>query len=745
VWIEPVANRHTSTLVLAQERVVLAFAVEAAAAPTVPSATLERGALDVVQADAAAAVAGHSRLTVIIGPAGAGKTTMLDAAVTDLAGHGRDVFGVAPTAKAAAVLARETGMDTDTVAKLLHEWSRTDRDPEPRWRLPAGTTLIVDEAGMVSTPDLARLTTLAREQGWRLVLVGDPRQLQAVGRGGLLPEIARIVTPIELDTIHRFTQPWEAAASLQLRHGNPTVLDTYEAHGRIKAGTLAEHLDTITAAWRDRHGAGESLAVTVTTNDHARLINARLQAARVAIGELDPARSAIVRDGIEVLVGDVVATRRNLRELRTDSGEMVRNRDRWTVTRIADDGTLTLSKLGQPGTVVVPRDTARDTIELGYAVTEYGNQGDTHPAAVALVSPATSARGLYVAMTRGRHENVALVITDTHDSADARDVLESVLAVERVDVPATVQRRTLAAAGTPAPAPRPGAPARRVAVRPTVPLTPAPPAPPAPPAAPVPPASAPLVPVTPDVDTPAPSARAVVPVWFAEARTTIVDEMTKALGGARAMVDDVHQRRDAITAAAQRLDLAQAACEPFDARVTAAHQMLDAAVRERDTTADRAERARFLARRDAKTQLDVAERAVASARTSLAEAEHAAEPARAERRLAAAELDRLQRDHRDHGIIDSYNYDSRRAVDLERKLAAVDRWHEWANGAPMRPSEIARLYQELERGMQHDWLREDPAARLADTLKQWATDHDLVLPSPHPVQRGPEQYLGPEL
>ena len=303
VWIEPVANRHTSTLVLAQEEAVLAFTAEAATTPALPSLTIERGALDLVQADAAAAVAGHGRLTVIIGPAGAGKTTMLDAAVTDLSGHGRDVFGVAPTAKAAAVLARETGMETDTVAKLLHEWSRADRVPEPRWRLPAETTLIVDEAGMVSTPDLARLTALARKEQWRLVLVGDPRQLQAVGRGGLLPEIARIVTPIELDTIHRFTQPWEAAASLQLRHGNPTVLDTYEAQGRIKAGTLAEHLDTITAAWRDRHEAGESLAVTATTNDHAHTINTHIQTARVAVGELDPARSAVVRDGVEVLVG----------------------------------------------------------------------------------------------------------------------------------------------------------------------------------------------------------------------------------------------------------------------------------------------------------------------------------------------------------------------------------------------------------------------------------------------------------
>jgi ATP-dependent exoDNAse (exonuclease V) alpha subunit len=71
------------------------------------------------------------------------------------------VFGVAPTAKAARVLESETGMGSDTVAKLLHEWRRTDRPPERPWRLPAGATVIVDEAGMINTGDLHQLTHLA--------------------------------------------------------------------------------------------------------------------------------------------------------------------------------------------------------------------------------------------------------------------------------------------------------------------------------------------------------------------------------------------------------------------------------------------------------------------------------------------------------------------------------------------------------------------------------------------------------
>ena len=124
---------------------------------------------------------GADRLVLVVGPAGAGKTTMLAAAVDDLTTQGRVVFGVAPTAKAARVLESETGMGSDTVAKLLHEWRRTDRPPERPWRLPVGATVIVDEAGMINTGDLHQLTHLADAQQWRLVLVGDPHQLQAVG------------------------------------------------------------------------------------------------------------------------------------------------------------------------------------------------------------------------------------------------------------------------------------------------------------------------------------------------------------------------------------------------------------------------------------------------------------------------------------------------------------------------------------------------------------------------------------
>ncbi|MEO8265759.1 MAG: MobF family relaxase, partial [Ilumatobacteraceae bacterium] len=265
LWLEPVAAHFTTEWVLAEEEHVLSWALGAQTADPQPSVTIERGQLDVLQADVAAAVAGHDRLVLAVGPAGTGKTTTLRAAALDLDRQGREVFGVAPSAKAARVLERETAIASDTLAKLLYEWQRDDRPPLDRYRLRAGTTVIVDEAGMVGTGALARLVNLAELHDWRLALIGDHRQLQAVGRGGLFHELCVTGRCIELTRIHRFAEPWEAAASLQLRHGDPRGLNAYFDHGRVIADTFDNHLTRIADLWLDttaRHGTAAITAAT---------------------------------------------------------------------------------------------------------------------------------------------------------------------------------------------------------------------------------------------------------------------------------------------------------------------------------------------------------------------------------------------------------------------------------------------------------------------------------------------------
>lgn len=122
----------------------------------------------------------------------------------------------------------------------------------------------------------------------------------------------------------------------------------------------------------------------------------------------------------------------------------VRNRDRWTVVGVDPDGSLTVSHLNGHGTTTLPADYARHHVRLGYAATAHGHQGDTVDVGLAVVTQATSHRGLYVGATRGRQENRLLVVTDDTDPEAARDVLERVLTNDRADVPAVVQRRNLA-------------------------------------------------------------------------------------------------------------------------------------------------------------------------------------------------------------------------------------------------------------------------------------------------------------
>ena len=188
VWIEPTAPGLTSEAVLVEEEAIVAWAIEAQLAEPNPSTTVDTEGLDVLQADAAAAVAGWDDLVLVVGPAGTGKTTMLARAREDLHRHTAPAFGLAPTAKAARVLERDTGMLVDTVAKLLYEWSRPDLEPGSPYRLPKSTTVMVDEAGMIGSHDLARLVSWpsGTSGGWWI----EPED--ATAQGG-----RRRVVPVE--------------------------------------------------------------------------------------------------------------------------------------------------------------------------------------------------------------------------------------------------------------------------------------------------------------------------------------------------------------------------------------------------------------------------------------------------------------------------------------------------------------------------------------------------------------------
>ena len=393
------------------------------------------GELTAVQNHAAGAVAGERRLVLVVGPAGTGKTTAMRPAVARLHARGRPCFGVAPSAAAAEVLAVDTGIDADTLDKLLIE-HRLDRPPRHRYDLPAGTTVIVDEAAMVATQLLAELIDLADRRGWRIALVGDPMQFSAVGRSGMFGHLVDTIGAVELDRVHRFDASWERDASLRLRRGDTDVVALYDHHDRFHGGTSRQMATATVLAWRRATEAGETAAMMAPTREAVAVLNEIAQQRRFVAGEVAP-RSPSVRLGpAQGHVGDVVATRRNERTLLTDRGRMVKNRDHWTIETVHPGGALTVS--GATGVVTLPADYVASEVELAYAETSHATQGRTVDRSFLYLDGPTDTRGIYVPLTRGRVSNEAFVALN--DERTAAEVVAEAVARTWIDQPATALR-----------------------------------------------------------------------------------------------------------------------------------------------------------------------------------------------------------------------------------------------------------------------------------------------------------------
>jgi conjugative relaxase-like TrwC/TraI family protein len=397
------------------------------------------GDLSPGQEEAVAAAAGDRGLELIVGPAGAGKTTMLAAAKMNLALQGRQVFGVAPTAAAAEVIATETHMRADTLDKLLTEHSDPSRPPDPDFDLRRGTTVILDEAATASTPKLAVLFRLADQKNWRLVLVGDPRQFSAVGRGGMFAHLVDIHGAVELDQVHRFDHMWERKTSLHLRAGDPSALVEYHRQGRLHGGTLEQMETDIITTWEKARCRGDTVALMANNTDTVAHLNQLAQETRLRNKEVDPAGPQLRIGRRRLLVGDEVVTRRNDRTLRTDRNLMVKNRDHWTITSIHRDRSVTVT--GRTGTILLPADYVTEHLELGYAQTSHATQGRTVDVGLLLVDSPIDSHSVYTSMTRGREANHAYVVTD--DNQTSLELLTQDLARSWIDRPALARRLEL--------------------------------------------------------------------------------------------------------------------------------------------------------------------------------------------------------------------------------------------------------------------------------------------------------------
>jgi ATP-dependent exoDNAse (exonuclease V) alpha subunit len=258
---------------------------------------------------------------------------------------GGQVIGLAPSAAAAALLAEESGIRTDTLAKLTRSLQGGGL---PEWAAAIGpsTLVIIDEAGMADTLTLDTVVQFAIGRGASVRLVGDDQQLAAIGAGGVLRNIQQSHGALHLTELHRFTDPDEAAATLTLREGKPEALKFYLDRGRVHVGDLATTTEDAFNAWVSDRAAGLDAIMIAPTRHLVAQLNRRARAHR-----LDHCAATIevpLADGNQASVGDVIITRRNDRRLRLTAMDWVKNGDRWTITHVAKHGDLTVRHTPPP-------------------------------------------------------------------------------------------------------------------------------------------------------------------------------------------------------------------------------------------------------------------------------------------------------------------------------------------------------------------------------------------------------------
>ncbi|HZD22076.1 MAG TPA: MobF family relaxase, partial [Acidimicrobiia bacterium] len=175
------------------------------------------------------------RLVALVGPGGSGKTHAVGAYADAVRTAGHHVVGVATSATATGRLGEELSDGwSGTIAMMRHQLDSYDL------RLPEGTVIVVDEASMVSTRDLAWLVSQAEHCDGKIVLVGDPKQLPSIDSGGLFHRIVAdghgVVTDLAAVN-QRQTLDVDRHALDKLRQGQVVVaVHEYREAGRLHLG-----------------------------------------------------------------------------------------------------------------------------------------------------------------------------------------------------------------------------------------------------------------------------------------------------------------------------------------------------------------------------------------------------------------------------------------------------------------------------------------------------------------------------
>lgn len=331
-------------------------------------------------------------LGVVVGYAGTGKSALLGVAREAWEDAGYRVQGLALSGIAAENLEGGSGIASRTIASLEHQWAK-DRE-----LLDARDVLVIDEAGMIGSRQMERLLSAAEKAGAKVVLVGDPEQLQAIEAGAAFRSIAERHSHVEITQVRRQHEDWQRDATRHLATGRTgQALAAYETRGMVHAAeTRDQAREDLVERWdRDRSAEpGKSRIILTHTNDEVRDLNLtardRLRQAG-ALGQNVTVRAE--RGERQFAVGDRVMF------LKNDRGLGVKN------------GMLGEIEQVSPTQMTVRLDAGRSVdfdlkdyaqVDHGYAATIHKSQGVTVDRAHVLATPGMDRHGAYVALSRHR-------------------------------------------------------------------------------------------------------------------------------------------------------------------------------------------------------------------------------------------------------------------------------------------------------------------------------------------------------
>ncbi|WP_165438618.1 MobF family relaxase [Pseudonocardia sediminis] len=413
----------------AEERLVATFDTDGAVrvGDEVAAAAAERLSVVGLSGDQVAAVVGvlsSGRVgDVLVGPAGTGKSHTIGALAREWnAGIGGRVVGVATATIAARNLAG-LGLEAMNTAQFLAAFTPDPDTGQARDRLGAGDLLVVDEAGMSGTPELARLVEMAAAAGAKILAAGDPEQLHEVGAGGMFSYLAARPATFELATVHRFVEEWEAEASLLLRAGDTAAVAAYDDHGRLRAGTLEQMQEAAVRGHLADTLDGKQALLVVGTNATAAELSKHIHGELVRVGRVAPEILVELPDETRIGVGDVIQARHNDYRLRVDAAPdgsrlPVTNRELYTVIGRDRDGQL-LARDPRGAVAHLPDDYVEQHVTLAYAVTAHAAQGLTVDVSRGLLDRDATRESVYVPGSRGREMNLLYMVTerapDHHD------------------------------------------------------------------------------------------------------------------------------------------------------------------------------------------------------------------------------------------------------------------------------------------------------------------------------------------